>query len=281
MFIKTVFPSALGFRELPFSDAVDAALEAGFSGYWFNPYSDFTIPAEDTLGIIQTKHILPMGMELPVEFRSDDDRFYSDLAKLDDIASYASRIGIRRAVTWIVPFHDSLSFSKNFRLHTDRLRLILDVLSSHSIALGLEFQGPRSLRRGAKHWFVHSLDGIMSLIAAIDRPGCGVLMDIWHWSLSGMTSFDFGQFEDASQIVAVHLNDAPSGVSEDDYQDLCRRLPGATGILDSRSFMQGLSDIGYCGPVIAEPFDSSLEGLSPRDAFTIVSRSLDEVLLQG
>ena len=277
MFIKTVYPSAIG-QKIPFSSCVDDVLAAGFSGFWFDPVLDFTLEKEDMLSLIQKKHIIPMGMELPVDFRNDGKRFEEDLYNLKKVADYASYIGIRRTVTWIVPFHEELSFPDNFKLHVARLRKILDVLAEYSISLGLEFQGPKSLRKGKKYWFVHTLDGIMGLISAINRPDCGVLMDLWHWDLSGADSFDFNQFSSGEQIVAVHLNDAPLNVREEDLHDLSRCLPGSTGRLKHKDFIEGLKRVGYNGPVMAEPFDSSLNNLRPLDAFKKVSLSIDGVL---
>lgn len=278
MFIKTVFPGNLGHKEVAFHEAVDVTLKAGFSGYWFNPPVDFILPENEMLSLIQKKHILPMGMELPVDFRGNDGTFFSDLAKLEEVASYASHIGVRRAVTWIVPFHETLPYAENFRLHVERLRLVLDVLARYSIALGLEFQAPRSLRNDRQHWFVHSLDGISALIAAIDRENCGLVMDVWHWDLSGMTAFDFGQLSKDFKVIAVHVNDAPAEKTLDEMVDLERRLPGSTGILDIDTFLDGLQSIGYAGPVIAEPFDDDLTDLSLEETFRVVSRSLDGVL---
>lgn len=277
MFIKTVYPSALG-QKIPFSSCVDDAIAAGFSGFWFEPSLDFNISREEMLSLIQLKHILPMGMELPVEFRKDEETFSHDLKRLESIAAYASFIGIRRAVTWIVPSHDILPFQDNFHLHVERLRAILDVLDRYSIRLGLEFQGPKSLRKEKRYWFVHTLDGIMSLIAAIDRRNCGILMDSWHWELSGAENFDFNQFSNGSLVVCVHVNDAPLDIREEDFDDLSRCLPGSTGRLGLGDFIAGLRGIGYSGPVIAEPFDSSLGSLSTAEAFKKVSLSIDKVL---
>ena len=277
MFIKTVYPSAIG-QHIPFSECVDDAVASGFSGFWFDPSLDFNIDRKEMLSLIHRKHILPMGMELPVDFRGDYRRFEDDLRRLEDVAAYASFIGIKRTVTWIVPASDELPFKENFLLHVERLQKILDVLAKYSIRLGLEFQGPRTLRKGKKYWFVHTLDGIMSLISAIDRENCGILMDVWHWKLSGANSFDFRQIENGSQVVCVHINDAPLGIPEDDLEDLSRCLPASTGRLDSKEFLEELSVIGYSGPVIVEPFDKELDSLGTRKAFEVVSASIDKVI---
>ena len=103
-------------------------------------------------------------------------------------------------------------------------------------------------------------------------------MDLWHWSLSGAVDFDFNQFESGSDVICVHINDAPSGIRMEDQEDLSRCLPGATGILDVKGFLSNLDRIGYSGPLIAEPFDSSLSILPVEDAFALVSSSIDKVL---
>lgn len=277
MFIKTVFPGAIGHPEVAFKDAINSAIEAGFSGYWFNPSIDFIIPREETLELLQSKHMLAMGMELPVQFRSSEEVFLKDLKELERVADYAQFIGIKRTVTWIVPSHSTLTFNENFNLHVNRIRLIANILSKYGISLGLEFQGPKSLRAEANHWFVHSLDGLMALNAAIGCENVGVLMDSWHWQLAGCNAFDFGQFEKGEDIIAVHVNDAPLGISEENQQDLVRRLPGETGVLDIATFLNGIDKIGYNGPIFAEPFVEELSSLSLKDAFITVSKSLDRI----
>lgn len=277
MFIKTVCPAAIGRKE-SFTEIVDKALDAGFFGYWFDSARDFTLPCEEMLKLIRLKHIVPMGMELPVEFRQGEDSFLKDLENLEKIADYAKSIGIRRCATWIVPYHDSLCYSKNFKLHVDRLRKILDVLDRYGISLGLKFQAPVSLRMWHKYWFVHSFDGLFSLISAIDCRNCGVIMNSWHWQFSGMKKFDFNQFKNGEQIIAVHINDAPKGLQEEDYQDLSRELPCTTGILKIRDFLAGIDEIGFNGPLIVEPFYDRLNMMSLDEVLKLVSASMDKAL---
>lgn len=278
MFIRTVFPSAIGHSEVAFPDAVNDVMESGYFGYWFDPSKDFILPAEGTLSLIRNKHIVPMGMELPVEFRKDEELFLRDLLSLGEKAEYAERIGIRKAATWIVPSHDRLSYEENFSLHVERLRKILDVLGEHGITLGLEFQGPKSLRAGKKHCFIHSLDGIFSLISALERSNCGIIMDVWHWFLSGAEYFDFNSFESGDQIVAVHICDAPSGLNDLEYQDLSRKLPCSTGVLDVGTFLKGVNSTGFAGPLLVEPFYSPLEKMSFREALNASFSSMEEAI---
>lgn len=276
MFIKTVFPSQLGHNEVRLWKDADTILNSGFYGYWFNPSLDFTIPSSEMKDLMQEKHIVPMGMELPVEFREGEEVFLRGLKNLKEIASYAEEIGIRRSATWIVPASQDLSYISNFSLHLERLGTILDVLADHGITLGLEYQSPPSLRVGKKYHFINSLDEVFSLISALKRENCGVIMDSWHWYLSGADDSDFDQFESGNKIVAVHINDAPKGLSIMEYQDLSRQLPCSTGIIDIARFLKGIERTGYAGPLLAEPFDDNLKNLSLSQALGVTMASIDE-----
>lgn len=277
--LKSVFPSNIGHPEISFSStAAEEIKTAGFEGYWFDPAKDFILPPEQMKLILKENGLKAAGMELPVEFREDEEVFERDLNYLDSIAEQAKRIGITRTITWIVPSSDTLPFEKNFALHVERLRRVLDILARHGISLGLEFQGPKSLRKDRKYWFVHTLDGMKALIAAIDRPNCGLVLDVWHWDLANMEAFDFKEIASADEIITVHMNDAPEGLKDIEYQDLVRRLPGSTGILRTKEFVSGLKDLGYQGPVYAEPFVEELSDMPFIQALETVSRSLDSIL---
>jgi sugar phosphate isomerase/epimerase len=86
------------------------------------------------------------------------------------------------------------------------------------------------------------------LIDAIDEKNVGFLLDTWHWYTSCGSPEDIRSLA-ASQVVYVHINDAPAGVLFDEYQDLVREVPGRTGIIDLIGFLTALQEIGYEGPV--------------------------------
>jgi hypothetical protein len=58
-----------------------------------------------------------------------------------------------------------------------------------------------------------------------------------------------------SDILTVDLNDAPKGLTLDQYQDNNRELPSATGVIPVKQFLDALAQIGYEGPIQAEPFN--------------------------
>jgi len=55
-------------------------------------------------------------------------------------------------------------------------------------------------------------------------------------------------------------------VPRDQMVDGKRELPGETGIIDSKTFLQSLKSIGFTGPVRAEPFNDAVRRLSPDDS---------------
>ena len=79
----------------------------------------------------------------------------------------------------------------------------------------------------------------------------------------------------ASDIVYVHVNDAPAGIAVDDQVDNRRLLPGDSGVIDLNSFFDSVRATGYNGPVCVEPFLDSLADLEDDAArLTVVGESL-------
>ncbi|MBA3276690.1 MAG: sugar phosphate isomerase/epimerase, partial [Chloroflexia bacterium] len=48
----------------------------------------------------------------------------------------------------------------------------------------------------------------------------------------------------------------------DEQQDLARTLPMETGVIPAPAMISKLSEIGYAGPVIAEPFSARVNDLA-------------------
>ena len=77
-----------------------------------------------------------------------------------------------------------------------------------------------------------------------------------------------------NDVVAVDLNDAPSGLRRDDQMDLSRELPLATGIIPVAEFLKALVQIGYDGPVRAEPFNKALNALPKEEIAAATAASM-------
>jgi sugar phosphate isomerase/epimerase len=206
---------------------------------------------------VKAKGLVWGAAGLPVDFRRDVEGFHRGIKELPKIAAALQRAGATRVGTWISPGHNELTYMENLRQHAERLREAARVLGDHGQRLGFEYVGTTTLRARYKHPFVHTMRQTHELIAEIGTDNLGVVPDSWHWWQAGDTVEDLLALKN-EQVVSVDLNDAPAGVPKDQQQDNRRELPGATGVIDAAAFLKALAQIGYDGPVRAEPFNQAL-----------------------
>ncbi|MBX3745349.1 MAG: sugar phosphate isomerase/epimerase [Verrucomicrobiae bacterium] len=209
---------------------------------------------------------------LPVEYRRDEETFRRDLDRLPPVAAALQRAGATRIGTWISPGSNDRPYAENLHLHASRLRAVSRILADHGLRFGLEYVGTPSLRARFQFPFVHNLSQTRELLAAIDVPGTGLILDSWHWWTAGESPEDLAAVRNAD-VVAVDLNDAPAGIPLAEQQDNRRELPAATGVIPVRGFLRALLTMGYDGPVRAEPFNAPLNQLDndPACAQTIAA----------
>jgi len=205
--------------------------------------------------------------------RDDDAQFAELLRDAAAWAKAAQRAGVTRAATWIAPRSDSLTYLANFRLHVRRLRAIAAVLGDHGLRFGLEYIGPKTSWAAGRFPFIHSMAEMKELIAEINKPNVGFLLDSWHWYTAGETADDLLSLR-SEDVVACHLNDAPAGVARDEQIDNRRELPCATGVIDTKAFLRSLAAIGYDGPLCAEPFYQPLREMPAEKALETVAAAM-------
>lgn len=210
---------------------------------------------------------------LPVDFRRDDDRFKSGLAKLPELARALRRAGVTRLGTWVSPGHASLPYEVNFKQHAARLREVARVLGDAGQRFGLEYVGPKTSWGKSPHPFIHDMAGMKKLIAAIGRPGVGFVLDSWHWYTAGETEADLLSLKN-EDVIACDLNDAPAGVPVDEQIDSRRELPCATGVIPLKAFLGALVKIGYDGPIRAEPFNQKLNAMDNEQAMAATAGAM-------
>ena len=212
------------------------------------------------IAMMKAKGIRYGSAGLPVQYRRDEDRFKTDLARLPKQAKVLKQLGVTRMATWITPGHGELTYLQNFKLHERRFREIAKVLKDSGIRLGLEFVGPRTSRMRSRFAFICTQHEAMELAEAIGTGNVGLLMDSWHWYTSHGTVDELLQLSN-EDIVHVHVNDAPPDIPVDEQRDNRRRLPTTTGVIDLKGFINALVKIGYDGPVECEPFDQELRAM--------------------
>lgn len=202
---------------------------------------------------------------LPVDFRRDTDTFRDGLSKLPRLAAGLERAGVTRMNTWIMPTHGSRTYKENFELHSNRLGQIAGILEGYQIRLGLEYVGPKTLMTREKFSFIRTMAETKELIAAIGKSNVGFVLDSFHWFCAGENGSDILSLS-KEDIVTCDLNDAKAGRTADEQIDGQRELPMASGVIPVKDFLGALVEIGYDGPVRAEPFNAELNALDNEEA---------------
>ncbi len=202
------------------------------------------------------------GIGWPVRWMGSEDDWRADLEKLPGFCTLAQQLGGTRAATWVPSWNDTRDWDENWQFHVDRLKPMAEITADYGVRMGLEFLGPRTLFVGKQYEFIHSAWKMLELCAQIG-PNVGLLLDAWHWHTSGGTLDDVRKMTNAN-VVYVHINDAPPGLSMDEYVDNVRALPGETGVIDLTGFLQALQEIGYDGPVTPEPFSAKLNAMEDK-----------------
>jgi sugar phosphate isomerase/epimerase len=276
----TISPNALGVRGLSLSDAITLARDARFAGLSFDSRAAARAVDERSLAAVQDQFaqagVKPAIWNLPVAWR-DDDQWEADLRELPRLAATARELGATRTATYMPSGSDERPFEENFDWHVARLRPIAEVLRDEGCRFGIEFIGPKTYRAAFRHEFIHTLDGVMELLAAIATGNVGLLLDSWHLYTSGGTLGDLQRLTD-HDVVVVHVNDAPARIARDEQIDTVRTLPMETGVIDLVGFMQASRKMGYDGPVIPEPFSQRINDLAatdPEAAAREAARSMD------
>ncbi len=215
---------------------------------------------------------------LPVEFRKDEMTFREGLKELPSLARQMERAGATRMNTWIMPTHAELTYKVNFHQHRDRIKEMANILGHYGVRLGLEYVGPKTLMTLHKYSFIRTMAETKDLIASVGEGNVGFVLDSFHWYCAGESDTDILSL-DVSQIVTVDLNDARTGFSADQQIDGQRELPGATGVINLKSFLQALTEMGYDGPVRAEPFNQALRDMEDDDAIKATYEAMTSAFL--
>ena len=202
---------------------------------------------------------------LPVDFRKDEDTFKQGIDVLKVHAKGLERAGATRMNTWIMPSHNVLTYRENFERHARRLGECADILADHGVSLGLEYVGPKTLMNRSRYPFMRTMAETRELIEHMGRSNVGLVLDSFHWYCAEDSYEDILALS-KKDIITVDLNDARSDLSRDDQIDGTRELPLAAGVIDLKKFLSALVEVGYDGPVRAEPFNKRLNEMNDQEA---------------
>ncbi len=272
---KTLSPGAIGIRGLSLDESLKLARATGFAGLDFSIQEAAELGAAAAQSLFEDAGLKYGAWGMPVRWLSDEWR--DDLAELPRYAEVGAAMGAVRASTWCPPSSDEREFAENFAWHLERFAAIAEVLNEYGVRFGIEFIGPQSLRPPDKHGFIYTMEGMLEMAAAIGTGNVGLLLDAWHLYTSGGSLDDLDKISNAD-IVNVHVNDAPAGLTMAEYIDNDRRLPCETGVIDLAGFMGKLSALGYDGPVTPEPFSARVNAIDdPQEAAAETAASMDRL----
>lgn len=275
--LVTLSAGAIGVRTSSLDEGLAAAKLGGFPGLEFSIAQVADMGADVAKAKFEEAGIVPAVFGVPVDWRGDEAKWKESLADLPRLAKAAADLGCLRSATWIMPASNDLTFDENLRFHVERWKPIAETMGEHGISIGLEFVGPKTLREKFTHEFVYRADQMLEMGAQIG-PNVGLLLDCFHWYTSGGTVEELKGLR-PEQIVFVHINDGAEGRGPDEQIDGDRRLPGATGVIDIAGFFSALREIGYEGPVAAEPFYPPLNDLpSDEERLKAVKAAIDKVM---
>jgi len=259
---KNLNAGAIGIRDYTLEQTLALAKQTGFSGIDFS-IQEATQLAQDK-GIEHVKklfadsEITPGAWSPPVDWRGNG--WQADIKELPTYAEVAAELGALRASTWCPPSSSEREFDENFQWHIERFGAIAETLKPYNIRFGIEFIGPQTLRPADQHDFIYTMEGMLELASTIGTGNVGILLDAWHLYTSGGSLDDLDKITN-HDIVNVHVNDAPEGLSFAEYNDHDRRLPMETGVMPLQGFMEKLIALGYDGPVTAEPFSKRVNSI--------------------
>ncbi len=256
--------------------AIRLAHENGFESVTPNPnfladLSDESRP--QLLQELKDKKLVWGAAGLPVDFRRDEKIFADGVKRLPRLAAGLQRVGVTRVGTWLSPAHAELTYMANFRQHAKRLKACAAILADHGLRFGLEYVGPKTLWTAKRHSFIHSMAETKELIAEIGLDNVGFVLDSWHWHTAHETADDLRTLKNRD-VVACDLNDAPAGIPIDQQIDNRRELPSDTGVINLQEFLGVLLEIGYDGPVRAEPFNRTLNEMDAQAAVAATAKAM-------
>ena len=273
-FFTAFVPGSLGVKADQ-ARAIALAAQYGFESVQPFPGDLLSDGVDVHLEALQRHGLQWAAAGLPVEFRRDDEAFAEGMAGLPRAAAALQRAGVDRVGTWLRPSSNELTYLQNFKRTAARLRRAAQVLQDHGMRLGLEYVGTKRNWTAGRHSAVHTMAGTKDLIAETGAPNIGFVLDSWHWWTSRETADDIRTLS-GSDVISADLNDAPPGIALEDQYDNQRELPLATGVINVRDFLQALVDIGYDGPIRAEPFNQVLNEMADDDACRVSVEALNK-----
>ncbi|HWV36391.1 MAG TPA: sugar phosphate isomerase/epimerase family protein [Thermomicrobiales bacterium] len=264
---NALLPGAIGIKNMALPDLVKLAAEAGYAGVNFEVREAKALADEHGIEYVKAlftdNNLKAAGWGIPVHWQDDTQRD-QQLAELPAFAEVAVALGATNGLTGIMPGNNERPFDEQYAFIMERFKPMASVLKDCGVDIGIEFISPKTLRDKFQYEFIYSMKQMLAFAQDVGTGNVGVLFDVWHHYTSHGTIDEIDNLR-PSDVLYVHVNDAPTGLEIDEQQDLTRALPMATGVIDAPEMLRRLAKIGYDGPVAAEPFSIEVNDLAAED----------------
>lgn len=211
--------------------------------------------------LLTENDVTPIHCGWSAGLRSSRDDFEAALPCAAEEMAFAASYGCTGG-TLVLPFRREPGLPDPDEADTlDRIGRIADQAAAHGLMAVLEFVGLH-IPDAPAHTY-HSLAATRRMLDRVRRSNVGVLLDSYHWYLSGGTVDEIAALP-AGLPLFVHINDAPPG-DVAALDDSMRVLPGE-GVIDLDAFLGAIAARGYDGPVSVELFSERLRAMPPDEA---------------
>ncbi len=255
----------------PIQEDVEIAAECGYGALeiWAGKLDAYrrTHTIEDLAERMRTLGVLPWCIN------SIEDITYRDAAGRRELLDELRRtVAVARAIgapaIVVVPGHHPDRYSRHEAVQdaVEVLRTMSDVAGD--VGLAFEFLGKPGCA-------VPTLDMATEIIARVDRPNVGMVIDTFHFYAGG-SSLDDLRHVPVDKLTVVHLNgceDRP----RDELTDGHRLYPGE-GIIPIESILAALRARGYDGVASVEIFRPQYWAQDPRQVARTAYRRAAEIL---
>ena len=252
--------SLLAGGKVPWSDMVRLAARLGYPGVEVSLNRAMAEGADSVNALFEHLRLRPASLDLPLDYNKDDAAFEASLGKFATACKFAAAIHCPRMCTYFMSSSNTPKAELRAR-YLERFRRAAEIAAPSGVRIGIEFLGPRHLRKMFPHEFIWRMDEMVQF-AAECGPNVGLLLDSWHWHHAGATAADIVA-AGRSRIVHVHVNDARKQ-EPDQVNDGDRLMPGE-GIIDLTGFFRALKQIGYPDAVSVEVLGRGLKEMAPEE----------------
>ncbi len=281
----TIFdPAVNGVRGTVYEIA-DLAKEYGISGIAVPG----TLLADPKEALRAADYVRELGLSwsllpTPADFYSEslsDQAFDQALEVFKARAELGAKMGVRFCYNHVWNGSNEREADAQFEWVLKRIRRVFEAADRNGIRYGMEFLGPVPLQRSFRYPFFNSLSGILALADEVS-PRCGFLFDTYHWYCGSGQRIDEAYLASrhVERMVGFHINDAVLGRSREEQEDMERRMPLSTGIINAALPYRLFYEAGYDGPMFNEPmrpWSENREGRTLRETVKAVAENYEKL----